>query len=130
MHNDRSEATKARASAVAVLISIALSAFAVTAALGQCPAPLPAQGGALPGPLPLFPSTNWWNLDISAAPVDPGSASFVNFIGTTRQLHPDFGGEVEPGSVEIYGIPYIVVDAAQAKKTVQFVVPEESDGVD
>ena len=58
-------------------------------------------GGALPGPLPLFPADNWWNLDISAAPVDPGSAGYIAFInnGSTRALHPDFGGDVSPGSV-------------------------------
>ena len=54
--------------------------------------------GPLPGPLPLFPSTNWWNQDISSAPVDPGSAAYINFIGSTRQLHPDFGGEAAPGA--------------------------------
>ena len=27
-------------------------------------------GGPLPDPLPLFPSDNWWNLDISGAPTD------------------------------------------------------------
>src|SRR5256885_2298223 len=52
----------------------------------------PVEGGALPGPLPLFPPDNWWNLDVSGAPVDPGSATFINFInnGGTRALHPDF----------------------------------------
>ncbi len=95
------------------------------------PAPLAATlGGPLPGPFPLFPGTNWWNLDISGAPVDPNSAAFIGFIGPTRQLHPDFGGDVSPGSTEIYGLPYIVVDAAQAKKAVQFFYSTESDGVD
>jgi len=61
--------------------------------------------GVLPVPLPLFPRTNWWNVDISQAPVDPSSVSFISFIGTTRRLHPDFGGEVSPGSDEIYGFP-------------------------
>ncbi len=53
----------------------------------------------VPGPLPLFPPDNWWNLDISTAPVDPGSASYIAFInnGGTRRLHPDFGGEASPG---------------------------------
>ena len=57
-------------------------------------------GGALPGPLPLFPPDNWWNTDISAAPVDPASASYIAFVngGTTRRMHPDFGGDVSPGS--------------------------------
>ena len=64
----------------------------------------PIQGGALPGPLPLFPADNWWNVDISAAPVDPNSPNFITFIGGTRGLHPDFGGEVSPGSAQVYGI--------------------------
>jgi hypothetical protein len=45
-------------------------------------------------------------------------------------MHPDFGGEVDPGSTEIYGFPYIVVDGTQRKKTVQFDFSDESDGVD
>ena len=83
----------------------------------------PVQGGALPGPLPLFPADNWWNVDVSSAPVDPGSASFISFInnGGTRRLHPDFGGEVSPGSAQSYGMPYAVVDGTQPKMTVQFV---------
>ena len=92
----------------------------------------PIQGGALPGPLPLFPPDNWWNVDISAAPVDPGSASFISFInnGGTRRLHPDLGGEVSPGSAQVYGMPYAVVDGTQPKVTVHFLAyPDESDGV-
>src|SRR5687768_11923633 len=79
----------------------------------------PTQGGPLPQPLPLFPASNWWNLDISAAPVDPNSTAFINFIGATKGLHPDFGGVGEaPG--EIYGFPYIIVSGSQTKKTVLF----------
>ena len=85
--------------------------------------------GVLPGPLPLFPRTNWWNVDVSQAPVDSSSASFISFIGTTRRLHPDFGGEVSPGSDEIYGFPYLVVDGTQPKHAVQFDYSDESDGV-
>ncbi len=86
-------------------------------------------GGALPAPLPLFPADNWWNLNISSAPVDPSSSAYLSFVGTTRQLHPDFGGEVSPGSTENYGFPFIVVDGSLAKKTVQFQYGDESDGV-
>jgi hypothetical protein len=86
--------------------------------------------GPIPGPFPIFPRDNWWNLDISAAPVDPNSASYVAFIGTTRRLHPDFGGDVSPGSVETYGFPYVVVDSAVAKRAVRFQYDDESDGVD
>ncbi|MET1081662.1 MAG: hypothetical protein ABWY12_01200, partial [Burkholderiales bacterium] len=46
----------------------------------------------LPEPLTgrqLFPPSNWWNQDVSAAPVDSRSAQLVSWIGSTRQLHPD-----------------------------------------
>ena len=86
-------------------------------------------GGAIPGPLPIFPADNWWNLDISAAPVDPQSPAYISFVGTTRTLHPDFGGDASPGSVDIYGFPYAVVDSAVAKQTVEFNYADESDGV-
>jgi hypothetical protein len=84
-------------------------------------------GGALPGPLPLFPPDNWWNLDISAAPVDAASASYINFIGPTRGMHPDFGGNAS--GVQIYGFPYIVVDSAVPLRSVAFQYGSESDGV-
>jgi hypothetical protein len=88
-------------------------------------------GGALPGPFPLFPADNWWNLDISTAPIDPGSAAYISFInnGGTKRAHPDFGGNESPGSVAIYGFPYIVVDSAVAKRAVSFQYSDESDGV-
>lgn len=86
-------------------------------------------GGPIPVPLPLFPPSHWWNTDISSAPVDGGSASYIAFIGGTRPLHPDFGGDVSTGSVQIYGFPYIVVDGTQPKKSVTFAFADESDGV-
>ncbi len=90
----------------------------------------PAQGGALPGPLPLFPATNWWNLDITDAPVDPRSDAFIAFInnGSRRRLRPDFGGDA--GGNEIYGFPYATVDGNQPKRAVTFLYSDESDGVD
>lgn len=92
----------------------------------------PVEGGPVPQTLPLFPPTNWWNLDISGAPLDPNSATFIAFInnGGTRHLHPDFGGDVSPASVDIYGMPYVVVDGTQPKVTVKFLYSDESDGVD
>ena len=91
----------------------------------------PIQGGALPQPMPLFPASNWWNLDISAAPVDSNSANFINFVnnGGIRHLHPDMGGDVSTGSVDTYGMPYVVVDGTQPKVSVQFQYFRESDGV-
>ena len=81
-------------------------------------------------PNPLLAADNWWNQDVSAAPVDARSAQLVGFIGATRRLHPDFGGYESPGSVNIYGFPYLTVSGNQPKRAVQFYYPDESDGVD
>jgi hypothetical protein len=69
------------------------------------------QGASLNGFLP-FPSDNLWNKDISAANVDPNSANYINYIGSTVGLHPDFGSGEYDGSY--MGIPYTVVDSSQA----------------
>jgi len=70
------------------------------------------RGGALPAPLPIHPPDHWWNVDISAAPVDTNSASFINFIGATTGLHPDFGGDADDPP-EIYGMVYMTVPGTQ-----------------
>jgi hypothetical protein len=61
----------------------------------------------------LFPSNNWWNQDISTAPVDPQSNAYIDFIGRDRTLHPDFGPPP-------YGIPYMGVGATQSRVPVTF----------
>lgn len=100
---------------------------AVILAMTSLPALAATQGGPIPLPLPLFPPNNWWNIDISAAPVDPNSQSFTTFIGGDL-MHPDFGGNA--GGEEVYGMPFIQVDGSQPKVIVDFVDwPEESDGV-
>jgi hypothetical protein len=102
---------------VALLLSLSLGAGRAFSA---------QRGGALP---PLFPGDNWWNVDVTSAPVDPGSAGFITFIGPTRALHPDFGGaSQEDPAPAVYGFPYVTVDGSQAKKTVQFLYASESDG--
>ncbi len=106
-----------------------LAALTAQAGSALCPASAPALGAPVRGAAPLFPADNWWNLDVRSAPVDANSAAFVSFIGSTRALHPDFGGEESPGSVAIYGMPYAVVDASQVKATVNFFYAGESDGV-
>jgi hypothetical protein len=95
----------------------------------QCPANVPVQGAPIAGPLPVFPADNWWNTDISTAPVDTNSANFIAFLnnGGTRRLHPDFGGEA--GGTAIYGFPYAVVEGSQPLQSVTFDYWDESDGV-
>jgi hypothetical protein len=76
----------------------------------------------------VFPADNWWNRDISAAPVDPRSAALIDFISNrtastpsaVRRLHPDFGPPP-------YGIPYVVVAGDQARVPVTFGYAGESD---
>ena len=62
----------------------------------------------------LFPADNWWNQDISGAPVDAQSEAFINYIGRTRTAHPDFGPPP-------YGIPYVGVGGAEARAPITFV---------
>jgi hypothetical protein len=104
--------------AVPIRRRIAAVALTLAAAL-VLPAPGFAQAqknGPLPTPLPLFPPDNWWNVDISAAPVDTNSANFINFIGAAVGLHADLGGDVnpdDPSNPETYGFPYASVSASQ-----------------
>src|SRR5438128_1704138 len=85
------------------------------------------RSGALPPPLPLFPPNNWWNTDISGAPVDSNSAAFINFVGATGGLHPDFGGDSGDASAPIYGFPYVVVSGSQPLVPVTFDYADQSD---
>src|ERR1700750_1283911 len=69
----------------------------------------------------LFPADNWWNIDISNAPVDPQSSAYIDFIGRARTSHPDFGPPP-------YGIPYVGVTSGQQRMPVTFVAyGSESD---
>ena len=105
--------------ALLVLLTLVIPAsFAFNAA---------AQSGAVRGgPLPqLFPADNWWNIDISSAPVDPNSTAFINFIGPTDRLHPDLGGDC--GASCIYGMPYATVAGTQPLVPVTFYYAGESD---
>ena len=76
----------------------------------------------------VFPVDNWWNQDVSAAPVDSRSPQLIDFISgrsatnttAVRRLHPDFGPPP-------YGIPYVVVAGDQARVPVTFDYADESD---
>ncbi len=85
----------------------------------------PVRNGPLPSP--LLPADNWWNADVSAAPRDPNEAAILAFIGTSRGLHPDFGGDASDSGPDIYGMPYLVVPGSQPLEPVAFDYADESD---
>ncbi len=95
-----------------VPLAIALAAVFVVTLAG-------AGGVVLVEPLngrQVFAAANWWNADISDAPVDAASSGIIDFISgrtsanpaATRRLHPDFGAPP-------YGIPYVVVAGDQPR---------------
>ena len=82
-------------------------------------------GAALNGAL-AFPADDPWNTDVSAAPIDPNSDALIAAMGLTTGLHPDFGAGLYAGAP--IGIPYVVVDAAQAPVPIVFTAyGDESD---
>jgi len=98
---------------VVTLLLLCGSAFSQA---GSCNGMAVGQLTSLNGFVP-FQSTSLWNTDISAAPVDPNSANYINFIGSTAALHPDFGsGTIKNQTI---GIPYQVVSGTQAKVPVK-----------
>ncbi|HWM94853.1 MAG TPA: hypothetical protein VN493_29130 [Thermoanaerobaculia bacterium] len=110
--------------------SLAMVAFCLAACCSSALFAQVERGGALPPPLPIHPPDHWWNVDISAAPIDPNSTNFINFVGANVGLHPDFGGEgeMEP---EIYGMVYITVPGTQPLQTVFWTAfgDQSDDGV-
>jgi hypothetical protein len=96
-------------------------------AMFSCAAIAQQRGGELPQPLPLFPLTNWWNTDISNAPVDRDSNAYIAHIGASRGMHPDFGGDSGDDEAPIYGMPYVIVTGTQPLVPVTFEYDDESD---
>ena len=114
-----------------------LAVAAIVAAAGCSTGTSPTQPPVVPGPggsasdslvlledfstRQAFPADNWWNLDISVAPVDSQSQALIDWISgrtpqnptATRIVHPDFGPPP-------YGIPYAGVGANQALTQVAF----------
>jgi hypothetical protein len=108
----------------------------VCVVVGVCAPVEAAPNGAAPaeatgdvnGPLgacPVFPSTNWWNRDVSRLPASRFSAAIVTRInadGSNHFLHADFGG----GGA--YGIPYITVPGTEPLRPIRFTAyGDESD---
>jgi hypothetical protein len=82
-----------------------------------------AGGGDIP--CQFFPSNNAWNTAIDKLPVDANSSKYINIIGPTIGLHPDFGAGLYDGSP--MGIPYVMVNGSQPKVNIVFDTYSESD---
>lgn len=73
----------------------------------------------------VFPQDNAWNRDISGLPVHDRSDAFIDSIGRTARMHPDFGTEWEGAPI---GIPYVVVHGDQPEVPIFYdAYGEESD---
>jgi len=84
-----------------------------------------AQSGPTLEGCPIFPPDNIWNTPVADLPLNPNSSAFINTIGPTRGLHPDFGSGTWNGGP--IGIPYNVVDGSQTEVNISFEYTEESD---
>lgn len=74
---------------------------------------------------PVLPADNIWNAPIEGLPVSPNSAAYINTIGATTGLHPDFGSGLYEGAP--IGIPLTIVSGSQTKVPVTFDFDDESD---
>ena len=75
----------------------------------------------------VFPATSIFHADISKAPVNVHSSSWLSHMQTSsRRLHPDFGPSYGAQPVP-YGIPVTVVKASHATVAVRFTYASESD---
>ena len=86
----------------AIIIALVLHVFAGVST---------AQSGPTLDGCPVLPENNIWNTPVADLPLDPNSSTFINTIGATRGLHPDFGSGTWNGGP--IGIPYNVVDGSQ-----------------
>jgi hypothetical protein len=112
-----------RRAAIAVLVlALALTGLAIAKkkkhggspprgpypSLGACPV-FPASGA--PADAPSAEDETAWNQDVSQAPLDPNSASYIAYINAHGGdfLHPDFG------SPRPYGFPYAAGNLKRTK---------------
>lgn len=94
--------------------------------LVNCTANAYAKAPELSG-VPIFPSNNVWNTPISKLPVHSNSKKYIEGIGATKPLHPDFGSGTWEGMP--IGIPINIVGANTKRYPVSFEYADESDKV-
>ena len=102
----------------------------------RAPLPRPLRHGGSPGPdagrrpagpLPLLPADNWWNVDVTQAPVDPASAAFIHFIGVDAGNAPRLRRRRRARRRRSTACPYSTVPGNQPLVPVDFDYADESD---
>ena len=99
-----------------LLLTFTLSWLAVSTAAAQAP---------MIGKCSVLPADNIWNTPVDQLPVSPNSSTYVNTIGPTLTMHPDFGSGTYNGAP--IGIPFITVPGTQTKYPATFQYASESD---
>ena len=105
--------------ATALVTTLVVALTAMPTALARTPAAAADIGGC-----EMFPANNILNVRVDTLPVHPSSAAFVNSIGSSTALHPDFGTTYLGAPI---GIPYITVPDTQAPVNITFHYDTESD---
>ncbi|MBI2568149.1 MAG: hypothetical protein HYV63_14060 [Candidatus Schekmanbacteria bacterium] len=72
----------------------------------------------------FFPADNPWNQDVTGLPLHERSDGYINTMGRSDTLHPDFGTYWEGAPI---GIPYVTVPGTQPRVPVSFTWADESD---
>ena len=68
------------------------------------------------GGCPVFPANNYWNTPVDILPVHASSGPWVNSIGSSTKLHPDWGNVL----ADNYGIPFATVTGNQPAVPITF----------
>jgi hypothetical protein len=87
------------------IIGTLVMGVAVIRSAPAAPTAPPTLGGC-----PVLPVNNIWNVPVDNLPVAARSDDYINTIGRTTSLHPDFGADWNGGP---FGIPFVVVSQTQ-----------------
>jgi len=69
----------------------------------------------------VLPANNWWNLQVTNAPVDPNSQAIINWISGRTADNPDRRQRLHPDmAAPPWGIPYIGVSGDEPLTRVTF----------
>lgn len=85
----------------------------------------PAQASPMIAGCHVFPEDNIWNQPVDTLPLDTSSDDYIQTIGSSNHLHPDFGSGLWEGSP--IGIPFVDVSGSQPLVDVSFLYADESD---